>query len=348
MTDKPDDLAAARLAAIVDSSFDAVVSKDLNSIITSWNAAAERLFGYTPEEAIGQSVLMLIPGPLRSEEADIIGKIRAGERLESYDTTRLRKDGTTVSVSITVSPIKDATGRIVGASKIARDISAAREAEQRIRILLREVNHRVKNQFAVILSIIRESSNRARSPREFEEQVRARIMALSSSHDLLVNSDWSGAGLFELAQEHLSIFGNSEQVMLSGPLVMLQPNAVQNLGMAIHELGTNAAKYGALSAAGGQVELRWNLHTEDGIRKLTLVWDETSAAIAKRDEGGAERRGFGSVVLERVVPLSLSGEARLVREHGRVLWTLTAPAAGAVATGDAGHHHDDLTDIPQL
>lgn len=340
-------LAAAHLAAIVDSSFDAIVSKDLNSVITTWNAAAERLFGYTASEAIGQSVLMLIPPSLQSEESDIIAKIRGGERVESYDTTRRRKDGSLVAVSITVSPIRSRDGTIVGASKIARDISAARDAERRIRLLLREVNHRVKNQFSVILSIIRESSNRALSPKEFEDQVRARIMALSSSHDLLVNSDWSGAGLFELAQEHLSVFGSPEQVTLSGPLVMLQPNAVQNLGMAMHELGTNAAKYGALSAAGGQVEVRWHLHGEAEARTLTVIWDERCEAIPAADRSNG-RRGFGSVVLERVVPLSLNGEAHLIRERGHVLWTLTAPVADTIAVGEGGFHQGELDQLQHI
>ena len=342
------DLIAARLAAIVDSSFDAIVSKDLNSVIQTWNTAAERLFGYTAEEAIGQSILMLIPPSLASEEEDIIARIHAGERLESYDTTRLRKDGTPISVSLTISPIKDGEGKIVGASKIARDISAAREAEQRIRILLREVNHRVKNQFAVILSIIRETSNRARSPEEFEAEVRQRIMALSRSHDLLVNTDWTGAGLFELAQEHLSIFGSSEHVNLSGPLVMLQPNAVQNLGMAMHELGTNAAKYGALSSAGGQVNLHWEMRSDqDEGKKLILTWEETCPAIVGRKEGAQpQRRGFGSVVLERVVPMSLNGEARLVRDTGRLNWTLSVPAAEAVASGEPESHRSRSASEP--
>jgi len=149
------------LAAVVDSSFDAIVSKDMNSTITSWNAAAERMFGYTPEEAIGQSVLMLIPPHLRSEETDIIERVKRGERLESYETIRVRKDGGIINVSLTISPIIDAQGMILGASKIARDITAAMESERRIQLLLKEINHRVKNQFAVILSIIRETRSRA-------------------------------------------------------------------------------------------------------------------------------------------------------------------------------------------
>ena len=159
--------AQARLAAIVDSSSDAIISKDLNSVITTWNAAAERMFGYTASEAIGRSVLMLIPERLHSEENEIIERIRSGERIGSFETVRLRKDGTTIHVSLTISPIKTADGRIIGASKIARDITVTRENERRIRLLLREVNHRVKNQYAVILAMVKETSRRATSPEEF-------------------------------------------------------------------------------------------------------------------------------------------------------------------------------------
>ncbi|MER9158211.1 PAS domain S-box protein [Mesorhizobium sp. M0778] len=153
-----------RLAAIVESSMDAIVSKDLNGIITSWNDAAQRLFGYTPAEAIGRPVTILIPPDHLDEEAMIISRIRAGERIPSYETIRQRKDGTLVPVSLTISPIRDGIGRIIGASKIARDISPHKESERRIRTLMREVNHRVKNQYSVIVSMIRETSKLAETP----------------------------------------------------------------------------------------------------------------------------------------------------------------------------------------
>jgi len=104
---------------------------------------------------------MLIPPHLRSEETDIIERVKRGERLESYETIRVRKDGGIINVLLTISPIIDAQGMILGASKIARDITAAKESERRIQLLLKEINHRVKNQFAVILSIIRETRSRA-------------------------------------------------------------------------------------------------------------------------------------------------------------------------------------------
>ena len=128
MTIRPPD-PTLRLAAIVESSDDAIISKDLNGIITSWNRGAEELFGYTSEEAVGQSITILIPAERLAEEDMVLGKIRRGERLEHFDTIRRRKDGTLLHISLTVSPIRDADGTIVGASKIARDVSERKRIE---------------------------------------------------------------------------------------------------------------------------------------------------------------------------------------------------------------------------
>lgn len=121
-----------RLAAIVESSDDAIISKDLNGIINSWNAAAERIFGYSAEEALGKPIAIIIPPDLRDEEAEILTRLRGGERIEHYKTVRARKDGTRVNISLTISPIKDSQGRVIGASKIARDISQHNRAEQEL------------------------------------------------------------------------------------------------------------------------------------------------------------------------------------------------------------------------
>ncbi len=121
----------ARLASIVESSDDAIISKDLNGTITSWNSGAERLFQYTAEEAIGKSVTILIPSDRYDEEPGILGRVRRGERVEHYETVRQRKDGTRVDISLTVSPIRDAHGEVVGASKIARDITERKKVARR-------------------------------------------------------------------------------------------------------------------------------------------------------------------------------------------------------------------------
>ncbi|RYD61855.1 MAG: PAS domain S-box protein, partial [Verrucomicrobiaceae bacterium] len=288
-------LVSARFAAIIQSSFDAIVAKDLNSIITDWNPAAERLFGYSAAEAIGQPITMLIPEGMKDEESEIIGRIRNNERVESYETVRIRKDGTRIDVSLTVSPIHGPDGRVVGASKIARDITASKESERRIRVLLREINHRVKNQYAVILSLIQQTALHSEDMADFQKKVRDRIEALSTSHDLLVKTDWAGSTMAELVTQQLLPFAHRE-VTVNGPLLAVSPNAVQNLGMAFHELATNSAKYGVLSGRGGGIEVRWQIMPgAEGDQEFKLSWSEHFDPPLP--DAPRARHGFGSVVL---------------------------------------------------
>src|SRR2546421_8807686 len=124
-------LARQHLAAIVEGAEDAIIAKDLEGIVTTWNPAAERIFGYTAQEMVGQSIMRIIPPGLSNEEVDIVERIRRGERVEHFETTRLRKDGVAIHVSLTISPIRD-DGKVIGASKIARDISEKKIWEQQI------------------------------------------------------------------------------------------------------------------------------------------------------------------------------------------------------------------------
>ena len=126
------DKAIGLLAAIVDSSDDAIVSKTLDGVITSWNAGAERLFGYTAEEAIGRHISMIIPTDRRDEEASILARISQGTRIDHFDTVRRRKDGAALEISLTISPVMDSLGKIIGASKIARDISGRKRIEREL------------------------------------------------------------------------------------------------------------------------------------------------------------------------------------------------------------------------
>ena len=145
-----------RLAAVVDSSDDAIISKTLDGTINTWNRGAEKVFGYSASEVVGKSMLMLMPPDRSAEESDILARIRLGEPIEHFETVRVRKDGTKIDVSVTISPIKDSRGRIVGASKIARDISQRRADEREIRKLNEELEERVRQRTAQLTTANRE------------------------------------------------------------------------------------------------------------------------------------------------------------------------------------------------
>ncbi len=293
---------AQRLAAIIESSDDAIVSKDLNGIINSWNRGAERLFGYTAEEAIGKPITILIPPDRQDEETDILGRIRRGERVDHFDTVRQRKDGSLVDISLTVSPVKMADGRIIGASKTARDITERKRAQEQQRLLLREMKHRVKNILTTVQVIAAQTFRKA-SPGERDE-FEGRLSAVARAHDLLTTENWQGAPLRSVVGKVLAAFQEErrERVLIEGPEeIWINAEKSLLLTMALHELATNAVKYGALSNGSGQVRVAWELRKDEEPRRLKLRWQESGGPMVKPPE----RKGFGSFLLERALKYEL-------------------------------------------
>jgi PAS domain S-box-containing protein len=174
------------LASIVDSSDDAIVSKNLDGVVTSWNRGAERVFGYAAEEAIGQPITIVIPKDRQDEERTILTRIRRGERIDHFETVRQRKDGSLIVVSLTVSPVKSANGKIVGASKIARDISAQKRSQEQIVTLAREAEHRSKNLLANVVATVKLSQSD--TPEGLKQAIEGRIQALANVHSLFVQT----------------------------------------------------------------------------------------------------------------------------------------------------------------
>ena len=294
---------ALRLAAIVDSSDDAIVGKDLNGIITSWNAGAERIFGYMAEEIIGKPITILIPPDYQKEEEAIIERIRRGQRVEHFETIRRRKHGSLIDVSMTISPVKNSQGKIIGASKIARDITGRKRNEARIVNLAHEAEHRTKNILATVQAAVRLSHSDASD--DLKRLIEGRINALAKVHALFVESRWTGAQLHSLVTHELLPYrdGREERVRINGPTVMLEPNTAQAIAISLHELATNAAKYGSLSAADGDVEVAWS-RTAGG--RLSLRWTESGGPTI----APPTRHGCGSRIMENTIEGQLGGKVR--------------------------------------
>jgi PAS domain S-box-containing protein len=282
------------LASIVESSDDAIVSKNLDGIIMSWNRGAERIFGYTAEEAVGQSITILIPEDRYNEEVDILNRIRRGERIDHFETVRQRKHGSLVVVSLTVSPVKNADGKIVGASKIARDVTEQKRNQEQITTLAREAEHRSKNLLASVQAIV--NLSRADTLDGLKHVIEGRIQALANVHSLFVATRWVGAELSAIATQELAPYfaGERKRARIDGAPTLLEPAAAQAIAVTLHELATNAAKYGSLSNAGGSIELTWQ-HGRDG--QMLLRWTETGGPPV----GKPTRKGFGSRVIEQMI-----------------------------------------------
>jgi PAS domain S-box-containing protein len=305
-------------ASIVEFNEDAIVSKTLDGIIRSWNAGAERLFEYTADEAVGQPITLIIPQERLDEEREILARIRRGERIDHLETVRRRKDGGLVNVVLTVSPVKNADGAIVGASKIARDISEQRRNQEHIRVLAREAEHRAKNLLANVAAIV--NLSRSDTPEGLKEAINGRIRALSNVHSLFVETRWSGAELSAIARQELAPYLGDEggRVRIDGREVLLEPGAAQALAVVLHELATNATKYGALSEGAGAIALTW---TREETGKLLLRWTETGGPRVQTPE----HQGFGSRLIERTIG-QLSGTTRFDWRPGGLVCEITLQA----------------------
>jgi PAS domain S-box-containing protein len=290
------------LASIVQFSDDAIVSKNLDGIITSWNEGAERIFGYNAEEAVGQPITLIIPQDRQDEERTILTRIRRGERTEHFETIRQHKHGSLIWVSLTISPVKNAEGKIVGASKIARDITKQKRTSDQIATLAREAEHRSKNLLANVQAMV--NLSQADAVADLKKAIGGRIQALANVHSLFVATRWIGAELSTIAGHELAPYSTSgdKRVRIDGPQVLLEPDIAQAVAVSLHELATNAAKYGALSTANGHIDLKWS-HEANG--RLNLRWIETGGPTVKPPA----RRGFGGRVIEQMIA-QLKGESR--------------------------------------
>lgn len=212
----------------------------------------------------------------------------------------------------------------------ARDVTERKQREAHVRFLMREIAHRSKNLLAVIQAMARQTAVTAGSAHDFEQIFSARLQALAASHDILMDEDWHGASIDELVRTQVGHYVDliGTRIHLTGPELMLKPEAAQNLGLALHELATNAAKYGALSNEDGHVDIRWDLH--DG--RFAIAWQERGGPAVSPPA----REGFGHKVVTRIVTLALEGKVDLRFEPSGLVWKLDIPDRHILTRGVSG------------
>ena len=319
----------ARFRDLIETAPDAMVIADGDQRIVLVNAEAERLFGYRRFEMVGQPIDMLMPAEFRDAHADRIIDFLARPRIQRMGYGRelfgLRSNGVRFPIETNLSILPDAEASLI--SSAIRDITERRNAEERQGLLIRELNHRVKNTLASVQAIVHQTLKSSNDPKIFSDAFTARLAALSQSHDVLTRNDWSGALVREIVAEQLSPYERSafdgrpvqSRFELEGPDIKLSPNRAVTLGMTIGELATNAAKYGALSD-GGLVDVQWRGLEREGKPWLSLTWHESGGPAVK----APHHRGFGTRLIERSLA-GLNGSAHLRFMHEGVTCDLEFP-----------------------
>jgi len=314
----------ARLAAIVESSDDAIIGHSLDGIISSWNRGAEKIFSYSAHEIAGKPLSTLVAEGEKDEMPGVLERVKTGAPVQSFETLLAAKDGRRIHMSITVSPVRNAEGGIIAASIVARDVSERVRSERQRDLLMKELDHRTKNTLATVLAISKETARYATTLAEFGDAFQSRLMALSKTHNLLTESHWEGASLRRIFASELTPYGHegeNPRFALDGENVNLSPGQALILGMAVHELTTNAAKYGALSTKSGRVDVTWSVDRKGAEEVARIRWVESGGPRVKPPT----RSGFGSYLIERGLSFETGGEVRLEFAPAGLRCTIAMP-----------------------
>ena len=323
-----------RLHAIVETAADAIIVIDEEGIVRSANPATERIFGYRPEEIVGRNVSLLMPEPyssshtgsikayLRTGEARIIGRGR--------EVDCRRKDGKLFPASLAVAAWQ--AGGKHYFTGIVRDIGESRKREEQVRLLLREVNHRAKNMLSVVQAIASQTAASGRG--DFIARFSERLQALAANQDLLVKSQWQNIGLEDLVRTQLAHFEGfiGKRIAIDGPALPVAAEAAQPIAMALHELATNAGKYGALSNDSGKVRIAWGAGGSGASATFHLSWTESGGPAVTEPHSC----GFGTKVITQVPQSQLDAEVTYKFPPAGVEWRLSCPARNVLEQGWEG------------
>lgn len=318
-----------RLSLVVRQSPMASIVWDLEFRVIEWNPAAEGIFGYPAHEAMGRHARFIVPEEVQPHVDEVWRALMAragGTRSTNVNVTRA---GERIHCEWYNTPLIGPDGRVVGVASLVENVTERVHAEERQRLLMLELDHRVKNNLAVVLSLAEHSLHSATGLRDFSESFLGRLRALARMHTLLAQSRWRGAPLRELLERSIEAFtlGSGTRVLLHGPDIDLSTREASALSMVVHELATNAAKHGALSAPGGTVTLSWRVDPPmngEGEPALRLEWSEQGGPPVTPPA----RRGVGLTVIEEALTYELNGHVRLEFDPAGVRCGITIPRPG--------------------
>jgi PAS domain S-box-containing protein len=317
-----------RLSLLVRSAPLGVVVFGTDFTVREWNPGAEQIFGWPAEEAVGRHGSFIVPESDR-RYVDQVWNALVANRGGSRGTNRnVRRDGTTIFCEWYNATLVGPGGKVIGVACICQDVTEVRAAERRRELMMSELDHRVKNNLAAVLSLAEQTGRRAGSYPEFLEKFTGRLQAMSRMHAALAASRWRHADLGALARQTLDAYSvGPERLTVEGPAVELDPRAAQAVAMALNELATNAAKYGSLSAPAGRVSITWTVgppspSAEAGsVGTLHLEWRESGGPPVARPT----RRGFGSEMIEGAVAHELRGTAKLDYQPSGLVCRMEVP-----------------------
>ena len=314
-----------RYRTLIDNANDLVFTLDIDFRITSANPAVKRLLGYEAEELIGVPLGNFVPAKQIAKHEEMLRRKLAGEASETrYEMEVIDRKGGTRTLETASKLSYDRSGKPNGIHAIARDVTERKKFEEHLALTTRELSHRTKNVLAVVQAMVHQLGKQTSSFPEFERRLAGCVTALAHCHDLLVDSDWKGADLRDLLLRQLAPFGLDEnRIVAMGPPISLGPQATQLIGLAFHELATNAAKHGALTTPTGIIAIEWQYVDPGGA--IQLVWREQNGPPVSPPT----RHGFGHTVLQRMAA-SLDGKVSLEFLPEGVRWSLLVDAAHIV------------------
>jgi PAS domain S-box-containing protein len=294
------------------------------------NSATEALFGYSKKALVGELVEVLLPSRDRQQHSEMRRGFMANPTsrpmAEGRRLVARKKDGTEVSVDMAMNPV------VTDGSAVAVVLSVldntSRERAERAEFFVKELTHRAKNMFAIILAISRQIAKHSASMRDFQIALESRLNSLSTSYKVFEKENWQAALIDDLVRSQISFVTKQDmpQIDIDGPKLRLQPTPAEYLGLAIHELATNAVKHGALSVPTGAVNIRWML--DEKAETFEFQWTEHDGPPVVP----SERQGFGSAILKSIVPAACGGTADLTATPVGMSWKLNAPLATLKST----------------